>query len=129
MGQGKYDDAVSLLQRAYQAKANAVQSMNSLTSAYLKANRKNEALVFLKSIVAKSPENANALVQLGSIQLSEGETDKAVGSFSAAVKAQPRIPLVIKHWLIFTSVRRNTTMPSGSFARDLWNCPIQWLCR
>jgi cellulose synthase operon protein C len=93
MGQGKYDDAVSLLQRAYQAKANAVQSMNSLTSAYLKANRKNEALVFLKSIVAKSPENANALVQLGSIQLSEGETDKAVGSFSAAVKAQPRDPV------------------------------------
>src|SRR5258708_39742916 len=64
--------------------------MNSLVGALLKANKKDQAIVFLKSVLVKNPGNANALVLLGSIQLAGGAADQALGSFLAAVKAQPK---------------------------------------
>jgi cellulose synthase operon protein C len=93
MGQGRYNDAITSLQMAYRAAPNNAQLLSSLISAFLKANRKDEALAFLKSVLAKSPGNANALVLLGSMQLAGGETDLGMGSFLAAVKAEPKDPV------------------------------------
>ncbi len=63
--------------------------MDSLVGAFLKANKKDQAIIFVKSILLKNPGNANALVLLGSIQLGSGAADQALKSFLAAVKAQP----------------------------------------
>jgi cellulose synthase operon protein C len=92
IGQGKFDDAITFLQKAYEAPSRTPQLLNLLTSAFLKANKSGEALVFLKSVAAKSPGDANALVLLGSVQIAGGDTDLAMSSFSAAVKAQPKNP-------------------------------------
>ena len=64
--------------------------MDSLVRAFLKANKKDQAIIFLKSVLAKNPGNANALVLQGSIQLASGAADQALRSFLAAVKAQPK---------------------------------------
>jgi tetratricopeptide (TPR) repeat protein len=89
IGKGRYDEAIASLQKAYQTAPSAAP-LNSLISAFLKANKKDEALRFLKSVITKNPENANALVLLGSIQLAGDEIDRATGSFLAALRAQPK---------------------------------------
>jgi cellulose synthase operon protein C len=92
IGRQKYDEAITALQSAYNA-APSAQSMNSLVGALLKANRKEQAIAFLKSVLAKAPDNANALVLVGTTQLSGGATDEARKNFQAAVKAQPKDPI------------------------------------
>lgn len=88
IGRERFDDAVATLQNAYNATPRAAL-MDSLVRAFLKANKKSQATAFLKSVLAKAPGNANALVLLGSIQLASGETDLARKSFRAAMDAQP----------------------------------------
>jgi tetratricopeptide (TPR) repeat protein len=90
VGRGKYDDAITAFQNAYKAAPSAAQPMDSLVGAFLKANRKDQAIAFLKSVLAKDPNNANALVLMGSVQLSSGAIDDARKNFVAAVEAQPK---------------------------------------
>jgi tetratricopeptide (TPR) repeat protein len=89
IGRNRYDEAVAALQSAYNADPSA-QSLDSLVGALLKANRKEQAVAFLKSTLAKNPDDANALVLLGSTQLSAGAIDEARKSFLAAVKVRPK---------------------------------------
>jgi tetratricopeptide (TPR) repeat protein len=91
VGRRKFDEAIAALQSAYDA-APSAQAMNSLVSTLLKAKRKEQAIALLKSVLTKNPDNANALVLVGSIQLSSGSTDEARKSFLAAIKAQPKDP-------------------------------------
>jgi len=93
IGQGKYDDAIALLQTADQTAPDSHGLLNSTISAFLKANRKNEAVTFLQSALVKNPANADALVLLGSIENGDGETQRAITSFAAAIKAQPNNPV------------------------------------
>ena len=93
IGEGRYDDAIALLQKAYQATPNTPQFLGPMIAAFLKANRKSEAVVFLQSVLAKDPANADALVLLGSIELGDGETQRAIASFLSAIKAQPNDPV------------------------------------
>ena len=81
--------------------------MDSLVAALLKANRKDQAASFLKSVLAKDPNNANALVLLGSIQLSSGAADQALKSFSAAIKAQPKDAIGYQALADFYAGRKN----------------------
>jgi tetratricopeptide (TPR) repeat protein len=90
IGRKRYDEAIAAFQNAYNAAPSAAQPIESLVGAFLKANRKDQAMAFLKSVLAKNPDNANALVLQGSIQRSDGATDEARKSFQNAVKAQPK---------------------------------------
>ena len=81
MGRNRYDEAISAFQSAYNAAPDAPQPMDSLVGALLKANRKDQATAFLKSVLSKNPNNANALVLLGSTQLSSGLADQALKTF------------------------------------------------
>jgi tetratricopeptide (TPR) repeat protein len=87
IGEGKYNEAIEFLQKAYQAAPNAA-SLKSLISAYMDADRKDEAVSLLRSLVEK--ENVDALILLGSIEFANGEVDRAIGNFWAAIKSQPK---------------------------------------
>ena len=90
VGRSDYDAAIAAFRKAYSAAPTAPQPMASLVGAFLKANRKNEAITFLKTVLTRSPDDANALVLMGSVQLSSGATEEARKNFLAAVKAQPK---------------------------------------
>jgi tetratricopeptide (TPR) repeat protein len=90
LGRNQYDTAIAAFKSAYSAVPTA--PIDSLVGALLKANRRNEAITFLKAVLAKTPENANALVLLGSVQLSSGATEEARQNFIAAVTMQPKDP-------------------------------------
>lgn len=93
LGQGRFDEAISILQTAYQSAPGAPDSIGSVVSAFLKAKRKDQALAFLKSVLAKDPTQVIALVSLGSIELANGAPDQAAKRFSAAIAAQPNNPI------------------------------------
>lgn len=90
LGRNQYDAAIAAFKSAYSAVPAA--PIDLLVGALLKANRRNEAITFLKAVLAKTPENANALVLLGSVQLSSGATEEARQNFIAAVTMQPKDP-------------------------------------
>ena len=89
IGQGKYTEAQTALEKAYKATSGSA-ALNSLISAFLKANKKDDASRFLKMLLRDKPDSAEALVLLGSLQLSGGEVEHATRSFLAAISAQPK---------------------------------------
>src|SRR5262249_37401818 len=92
-GQGRIDEALAILQNAYQTTPSAPEAINSLVSALLKAQKKDQALAFMKSVVAYDLAQVSALVSLGVIELTNGATDQAAKRFSAAMMAQPKNPI------------------------------------
>jgi tetratricopeptide (TPR) repeat protein len=93
IGQRRYVEAIVVLQKAYEARPRTPHLLESLTSAFLKAGRKNEAMALLRTLLAQDPVNADALALSGSIEQDGGETPQAIASFSAAIKAQPNDPV------------------------------------
>jgi len=89
VGRNKYDEAITALQSAYSA-APSAQAMDALVGAFFKANKKDQAIAFLKAVLTKNPDNANAIVLMGSVKLSNGATDEARKSYLSAIKAQPK---------------------------------------
>ena len=90
LGRARYDEAITVLKAAYNRNPTAAQPMDSLVEALLKANRSDEAAAFLKTVLANDPENANALVLSGAIELKSGAMDQARARFAAAVEAKPK---------------------------------------
>src|SRR5579883_608531 len=93
IGRHRLGDAIAVLQRTYDASPSTPHLLDALISAYLTAGRKSEAVALLHAVLAKDPVSADALVLSGSIELDEGETQRAIASFSAAVKSQPNNPV------------------------------------
>ena len=91
VGQNKYEQSIEVFQNAYAAAPTAVQPMYSLVRALLAAKQMDRAVAFLNSVLKSNPDNAEALVLLGSIQLGNNQPDQAIKSFAAAVEKQPKI--------------------------------------
>jgi tetratricopeptide (TPR) repeat protein len=71
-GQHKYDESIAVFQSAVDAFPSAMQPMVSLVRALVRAQKTEQAVAFLKSALQANPENAEALVLMGSIQLGHG---------------------------------------------------------
>ena len=84
-GEKKYDQSISLLEDAYANNKGAVREMYALVRAYLEAKKIDQAEAFLQSVLKTSPDNAEALVLLGSVQLAKNQPDQAIKSFNAAI--------------------------------------------
>src|SRR5262249_46339878 len=75
-GRNKYDESIVALQNAYQAQPNAVQPMYALVRTYLRAQKPDQAIGFLQSVLKASPSYAEAYVLLGSVQLANKAPDQ-----------------------------------------------------
>ncbi len=89
IGRKKFDDSIAAFQTAYNADPTA-QPMAALVRALAAANKPDQAVGFLQSVLKTNPANAEALVLLGSLQLRNKQPDQAVKNFTAAIKAQPK---------------------------------------
>ena len=56
----------------------------------MRAQKPDQAMAFLKSALQTNPENAEAQVLMGSIQLDAGAPDEALKSFKLAIEKQPK---------------------------------------
>jgi tetratricopeptide (TPR) repeat protein len=89
IGRKKFDDSVAAFQNAYNADPTA-QPMTALVQALVAANKPDQAIGFLQSVLKNNPSNAEALVLLGSLRLRNQQPDQALKNFTAAITAQPK---------------------------------------
>ena len=90
-GQNKLDESVGALQNAYGAdQGSAVQPMVTLVGALVSAGKLDRATTFLQTVLQSNPDNAEAYVLQGSIQLAKNAPEQAVKSFRTAIERQPK---------------------------------------
>ena len=88
-GQQKFNDSLTILRDAYDAKPNDVQPMAALVDGYLKAKQTDNAQALLQDVLKANPQNAEALTLMGTVQLVKNNPQQAERNFEAAIKAQP----------------------------------------
>lgn len=89
-GQKRFDESVTAMENAYNAAMpGAVQPMAALVSAYVRAQQTDRAVSFVQAVLKENPQNAEARVLLGSLQLMQNRPEEASKSFNAAIKDQP----------------------------------------
>ena len=88
-GQGKISDSLAVIQNAYEANPGAIRPMAELVRAYLRAGQKSEAEAFIRSVLTNNPDNAEALVLMGSIQLAKNAQAQAETYFKRAIEKKP----------------------------------------
>ena len=67
-----------------------MQPTVSLVRALVRAQKPDQAMAFLNSFLQSNPENAEAHVLMGSIQLDTGASGEALKSFKLAIEKQPK---------------------------------------
>jgi tetratricopeptide (TPR) repeat protein len=91
-GQGKFTDSLALLQGSYTAHPGATRPMVDLVRAYLQAGQTGQAETFIRSVLADNPANAEALVLMGTVQLTKNAPAEAEKYFKAAIEKKPADP-------------------------------------
>ena len=89
-GEGKYGDSAKILEGLLTTAPGAAQPMSALVNALVRAQKLDEATSFLQTALKANPQNAEAHVLLGSVQLLKNQPDQAVQSFQTAIEQQPR---------------------------------------
>ena len=89
-GMNKLEESAAAFENAYKAAPAATQPMFALVRAFVRAQKLDKATEFLQSVLKSSPDNAEALVLLGSVQLMSKAPDQAIRSFQLAVAKQPK---------------------------------------
>jgi cellulose synthase operon protein C len=89
-GQQKYDDSISAFQSAAVAAPNAVQPMASLVREFVQTKQTDRAVAFLQSVLNTNPSNAEALVLMGSVELSRNQPARAEADYKMAIQKQPK---------------------------------------
>jgi tetratricopeptide (TPR) repeat protein len=90
IGQNKYNEGVSVLEKAYAAAPGATQPMVALVNGLVRAQQYDKAVSFLQTVLKSNPTNAEAYVMLGSVQLQKKAPAEALESFRKAVEKQPK---------------------------------------
>jgi tetratricopeptide (TPR) repeat protein len=89
-GSGRYVDSIKALESAYAAAPAAVQPMVALVSGLVRAQKLDRAVAFLQTVLQTNPDNADANVLLGSVQLLKNAPDQALKSYQTAIERQPK---------------------------------------
>jgi tetratricopeptide (TPR) repeat protein len=90
IGQNKYNEGVTVLEKAYAAAPGATQPMVALVNALVRAQGYDKAVSFLQTVLKSNPTDAEAYVMLGSVQLQKNAPTEALESFRKAVEKQPK---------------------------------------
>jgi cellulose synthase operon protein C len=90
-GQKRFDESVAAVESAYSAAIpGATQPMAALVGAYVRAKQIDKAVAMLRSVLRENPQNAEAHVLLGNIQLIQNAPGEALKSFQAAIAQRPQ---------------------------------------
>jgi tetratricopeptide (TPR) repeat protein len=91
-GEKKYSQSLKLPENAYADNKGAVEPMYALVRAYIQNQQIDEAEVFLQNVLKTSPDNAEALILLGSVQAAKNQPQQAMASFKTAIARDPKQP-------------------------------------
>jgi tetratricopeptide (TPR) repeat protein len=92
-GQGRTDEAVALLERMGATAPGGAGSMAStIVQVYTQTGQRAAAHAFLDDILARDPQNAEALRLRGALLQLDGEDEEAARALRAAIAADPADP-------------------------------------
>ncbi|SES73738.1 tetratricopeptide repeat protein [Oceanicella actignis] len=91
IGQRRVDEAMSLLAAAARADDPSIETMASLVRGHLAAGEPEKAEAYLREHLQKNPNDARAMILLGSVQLARGDAAAAEAAFREAVRADPKL--------------------------------------
>jgi cellulose synthase operon protein C len=89
-GRQKFDDGIRILYQAHNEAPEAAQPIYALVNTMVRARQFERAVAFVRTILDKTPDNAELRVLLGSTQLAMGAADQALLSYRAAIAAAPK---------------------------------------
>lgn len=89
---GKAGDAQSWLEKAHQARPEAIQPTLALTAIAMRNKDAKRALELAQSGVSKKPDSPALLDNLAMVQLASGDTNQALATFAKLVKVAPTAP-------------------------------------
>jgi tetratricopeptide (TPR) repeat protein len=89
-GQKKYDESISILEKAYAANPGAVPLIKALVNELAKAQQFDKAVTFLQTALKSNPLKADLYVMLGAVQLLKNAPDQALKNFRLAVQLEPK---------------------------------------
>jgi predicted Zn-dependent protease len=84
-----YTDSIAAFRRAYDAAPTDEQPLVALVNGYLKAGKSKEAIEFVQSVLAASPNNTAAQLVLARLQQNLGQIDAAKGSYEGVIQKEP----------------------------------------
>jgi protein O-GlcNAc transferase len=138
--QGKAEEAIAYLERAYQLDGGSVPTMINLGGAYVMAGRHKEAIPLLETARDAEPHNAMIQINLGAAYLgnpllsTHEEQMQAIAAFEKALELNPAAPNV--HYnlgLIFVD-RNESDLAIAAFEKAIQVNPLDrdahlWLRR
>jgi len=89
MEEGKYNEAINLIQQALRLKPYYVEALNNLGFSYTKLNRWQQAVEAYERAVTIRPRFANAQYNLGIAYLHLGRSIEAINAFKKATSSEP----------------------------------------
>jgi len=138
--QGRAEEAIAPLERAYRIDAENVPTLINLGGAYIMAGRHNEAISLLEAARNAEPDNAMIWINLGAAYLgnpilaSPDRQMQAIVAFEKALDLNPAAPNV--HYnlgLVFVD-RKQDDLAIAAFRQALCVNPAdrdahRWLCK
>jgi cellulose synthase operon protein C len=89
LGQQRFDEAINLFEVSAAQAPDAIQPMFALVRSYLSAGKIAEAEAFIASALKANPDNANAYLMRGMINLTATKPDLAKADFETAIAKDP----------------------------------------
>jgi tetratricopeptide (TPR) repeat protein len=90
MAEGHYEDAIEEFKKAIAlGDSESNKAQHALGLAYLKLDRREEAIAAFRAAIRKSPELAEAHYDLGRVYYENGEFNTAAASFEEAIRQNP----------------------------------------
>jgi predicted Zn-dependent protease len=92
-GQQRFAESIVALEDAHKAQPEAIQPAIALASAYIRAERADDAVPLMQDMTKRYPTNAELLVSLGQTRLAQKRGSDAIARFQDAIKVQPKDPV------------------------------------
>ena len=138
--QGKANEAIPHLERAYQLDRSSVPAQINLGGAYVLAGRHEKAVPLLEAARDAEPENVMIWINLGAAYLGNPvlatpeQQMQAIGAFEAALELNPAAPNVNYNMGLIFVDRQETELAVAAFRRAVQVNPLDrdaraWLRR
>jgi cellulose synthase operon protein C len=87
------EGTLTAFKRAYVANPKDTQPIIAIVRTYVQANRADEAIAFINSVIKDNPNNLEAKLMLGQIYLSKSDYQKSNAVFSEVIQQAPNNPV------------------------------------
>src|SRR5438105_13676735 len=117
MSKKKFDHAKTALPKAIDLDPNLSSAYDLLAPAFLYANNPSEALNQMNAVLAKKPDNLQALLVTGMIYSQMKDFNKARDAYERVIAASPNLVLALNNLAYIYAEKLNNLKRAGELAQ------------